>query len=235
MTAGGGAAPRQMAFDLPAVPAHDRANFFVTPANAAALAAIEGWAGWPAGRLLLTGPAGSGKTHLAHVWALSAGAPIVPAAALRAGDVPQLAAGGRVAVEDADAAAGQPAAEAALFHLHNHLAEVGGGLLLTARRPAAEWPLALPDLASRMQALPVARLERPDDALLAAVLVKLFADRGVAVKPSLIGWLLRRMERSLAAAGALVAALDARALAEGRPVSRALAAEVLDSLAGGGA
>lgn len=226
---------RQLAFDLPAVPARDRANFFVAPSNAAALAAVEGWAAWPGGRLLLAGPEGAGKTHLVHVWAAAAGARIACARGLTVAGVPALAAAGRVAVEDADAAAGLAEAERALFHLHNLLAETGGHLLVTARTPAADWPLELPDLASRMQAMPLARLERPDDALLGAVLVKLFADRGIAVSPALIGFLLRRMGRSLAAAQRLVAALDARALAEGRAVTRALAAEVLDSLGDGGA
>lgn len=226
---------RQLAFDLPAAPARDRANFFVAPSNAVALAAVEGWAGWPGRRLLLVGPEGAGKTHLAHVWAEASGARILPAAALTVAAVPEVAAAGRVAVEDADAAAGLAGAETALFHLHNLLAETGGHLMLTARSPAAGWPVALPDLASRMQALPVVRLEQPDDGLLAAVLVKLFADRGLGVQPALIGWLVRRMERSLAFAQRLVAALDARALAEGRAVSRQMAAEVLDSLAGPGA
>ncbi|HMS96681.1 MAG TPA: chromosomal replication initiator DnaA, partial [Tabrizicola sp.] len=114
----------------------------------------------------------------------------------------------------------------ALFHLHN-LAISGGSLLLTARTPPRDWGLSLPDLISRMQATPIVQLEAPDDSLLSAVLVKLFADRQVAVAPNLIPYLVSRMPRSIGAARGLVAALDARALAAGRPITRALAGEVL--------
>jgi chromosomal replication initiation ATPase DnaA len=228
----------QIAFDLPPRAALGREDFFVTPANARALAAIDGWRGWPGGKLALIGPAGSGKTHLAHVWADDAGAAILPAAALPGADVDALARRGAVAVEDADTLPRTEAAERALLHLHNHLLAAGGRLLLTAARPPARWPVALPDLASRMQATPTAPLEPPDDALLSAVLVKLFADRQVIVGPHVIPYLVARMERSLAGAGALVAALDRRALARARAVTRALAAEYLDGpeapQAGGG-
>lgn len=219
--------PRQLAFDLPLPAAMGRNDFFVAPANAAALAAVDGWAGWPDGRLLLVGPAGSGKTHLAHLWAAEAGARLVPGATLAAADLLALAAAGRVAVDDADAVAGRPAGERALLHLHNMLAEAGGRLLLTAGRPAPVWGVALADLSSRMEAAPLARIEPPGDALLAAVLVKHFADRQLAVAPGLVAYLVARMERSLGAARALVAALDARALAEGGAVTVALARELL--------
>jgi len=204
-----------------------RADFVVSPANAAALAAVEGWAGWPEGKLLLAGPEGSGKTHLAHVWAAAAGGIVLPAAALTGAVLPALAEAGRVAVDDADALAGDRAGERALLHLHNMLAEAGGRLLLTARRPAPAWGVRLPDLASRAEAAALARLERPDDRLLEGVLVKLFADRQLPASPELVAYLTARMERSLAAARALVAALDARALAEGGAVTVRLAGRVL--------
>ncbi|NGM45373.1 chromosomal replication initiator DnaA [Rhodobacter sp. SGA-6-6] len=218
---------RQLVFDLPAKDGMTRAEFFVSPANALALAALDGWKGWPGGKMLLLGPTGAGKTHLAQIWATETGATVVAAADLAALDLPALAAAGRVAVEDAAAVAGDAQAEAALFHLHNLLAEARGALLLTAAAPPRDWGLTLPDLLSRMQAAPVTRLEAPDDALLSAVLVKLFADRQLAVAPNLIPYLLARMPRSIGAARALVAALDAAALAEGRPVTRALAAGLL--------
>jgi chromosomal replication initiation ATPase DnaA len=214
----------QLAFDLPARAAFARADFFATPANAAALAAIDGWQGWPSGRMLLTGPAGAGKTHLAHIWAAEAGAETLAAADLARADLPALADKRAVVIEDAETL--PDAAQVALFHLHNML-QGGGHLLITAAAPPRDWPLTLPDLASRMQAMPVARLETPDDALLSAVLVKLFADRQIAVQANLIGYLALRMDRSLHAARQLVAALDAHALALGRPITRALAAEVL--------
>ena len=222
--------PRQMAFDLPARETFRREDFFASPANAAAVAALAGWRDWPGGKVVLVGPSGSGKTHLAHLWAAETGAGICAAAGLAGADLPALAETRAMVVEDAEAIAGQPEAETALFHLHNLLA-AEGRLLVTADAPPRDWGLRLPDLLSRMQAAPLTRLDPPDDALLAAVLVKLFADRQIAVPPNLIPFLLGRMERSIAAARALVALLDARALALGRPVTRALAAEVLDSSA----
>jgi len=219
---------RQLAFDLPAREAWRREDFFPSPANAAALAAVDDWRNWPGGKLVLTGPKGSGKTHLARLWAAEAGAALLPAADLTTADLPALSAHGAVAVEDAETAAGNPQAEAAFFHLHN-LVTQSGHLLVTASLPPRDWGLALPDLASRLQAAALARIEAPDDALLSAVLIKLFADRQITVPPALIPYLVARMERSIDAARAIVAALDARALAEGRPITRQLAADLLGS------
>ncbi|MDR7125781.1 chromosomal replication initiator DnaA [Pseudotabrizicola sp. 4114] len=218
---------RQLAFDLPVQAAYRREDFFTSPANAHALAAVEGWRGWPGGKMLLVGPPGAGKTHLAHLWAATAGAVIVAGADLAGADLLVLAETGAVAVEDADAVAGRPEAETALFHLHN-LVLPRGSLLLTARGPARDWGLRLPDLKSRVEAASVARLEPPDDALLSAVLAKLFADRQTVVPPALIPWLVARMERSIDAARELVAAMDARALAQGKPITRATAQGLLD-------
>jgi len=225
----------QLAFRLPARPALGRGDFFVSPANAAAVAVVSDDATWPRGKLALTGPEGAGKTHLAQVWATETGARIVAAADLPAADLPGLAAATRVAVEDADRAAETAAAEQALFHLHNLLLEGGGRLLLTGRTPPAHWPVALPDLKSRLAATATAALDAPDDALLAAVLVKLFADRQIAVAPPLVGYLVARIDRSFAAAHAIVDRLDRAALAEGRPVTRTLAARLLDNTSAPGA
>lgn len=219
---------RQLAFDLPAAEGYAAEDFFISPSNALAHAAVADWRNWPSGKLVLVGPAGAGKTHLVHLWAGLSGAVILSAADLAGADLPALAATGAVAVDDAEAVAGDPAAEAALFHLHNLLAGEGA-LLVTAATPPRDWHLTLPDLASRLQAAPVARIAPADDALLSAVLVKLFADRQIAVAPNLIPYLVTRMDRSLAAARRVVAALDARALAEGRAISRNTAAAVLDS------
>lgn len=217
---------RQLTFDLPARTAWRREDFFVSPANAAALAALDDWRNWPGGKMVLTGPKGSGKTHLAKLWAAETGAAVLPAAALAGADLPALSAHGAVAVEDAEAVAGDGAGEAAFFHLHN-LVTQSGHLLVTAATPPRDWRLALPDLASRLQAAGLARIEAPDDALLSAVLIKLFSDRQVAVPPAVIPYMVQRMERSIDAARDLVARLDARSLAEGRPITRALAAEVM--------
>lgn len=218
---------RQLAFDLPAQTTWRREDFFVSPGNALALATLDDWHGWPRGKMLLIGPEGAGKTHLAHIWAEGAGATMLAASALTDADIPGLATTA-VCLEDAETVAGQPEAEEALFHLHNLLAERNLPLLLTAAQPPRDWGLCLPDLASRLQATALVRLDAPDDGLLSAVLIKLFADRQIAVPPSLIPYLVSRMDRSFQSARELVAALDAHALAKGRPITRQLAAEVLD-------
>lgn len=219
---------RQLAFDLPAQETWSREDFFVSPSNAVALNTLDGWRDWPLRKLVLVGPAGAGKTHLTHLWADQAAARVLQARDLEGCDLAGFGPADAVAVEDADDIAGQAAAEEALFHLHN-IVMTNGHLLVTARRPVRDWGLGLPDLKSRLEAANMTRLDAPDDALLSAVLVKLFADRQVSVPTNLIPWLVVRMERSLAAARAVVAALDARALAEGKPISRAMAAALLDS------
>jgi chromosomal replication initiation ATPase DnaA len=219
--------PEQLALPLPHREARGRDAFFVSPANALAVAQVERWRDWPEGKLLLLGPEGAGKTHLAHVWADLAGARVIDARSLSRADLPTLAETGPLAVDDADRIAGDAAAEAALLHLHNLMLVRGGGLLFAARAPARDWGLRLADLTSRIEATATARLAAPDDALLAAVLLKLFADRQIAPPPRLIDYCLKRMDRSFAAAQALVADLDARALATGRPIGVALAAGIL--------
>lgn len=220
---------RQLPLDLPHRAALGRDDFFVAPPNALAVAMVDGWADWPQGKLVLIGPEGAGKTHLAHVWAARSGAPVIDAAALAGADIPTLAEGGAVAVEDADRIAGDRVAETALFHLHNMVLAEGGGLLVTARRAPRDWSLALPDLQSRLLAAQVARLEPPDDQLLAAVLVKLFADRQLAVSPRLIPYLVGRIERSFAAARRIVERLDNEGLARGREIGVNLAGQLLDN------
>lgn len=222
---------RQLILDLPVRSARGRDDFFVAPANALALATLDAPESWPSGRMLLIGPEGAGKSHLAAIWAESqGGAPIVAAATLTDEAAPSLVRAGACVVEDAQRVAASPVAQAALFHLHNLMQAEGGRLLLTAAAPPRDWGLTLADLASRMEATASVRITPPDDALLSAVLVKLFADRQTKVPHSLIPWLVTRMDRSLGTARRLVAALDARAVAEGRPVTRTMAAEVLDSL-----
>lgn len=219
--------PRQLSFDLPARPALGRDDFFVSPANAEALAAVEGWRDWPGGKLVLAGPEGAGKSHLAHVWAALSGARIAAARDLARADIPRLAER-PVAVEDADRIAGDRDAEQALFHLHNLALAEGQALLVTGRDAPGRWGLSLPDLESRLLAARTVRLGPPDDALLAALLAKLFADRQLSPSPDTITYLTRRIDRSFAAAAAVVERLDRAALAGRRPVTRALAAEVLD-------
>jgi chromosomal replication initiation ATPase DnaA len=218
------ALPRQLSLALGHRESFDRADFLGGQGNETALALIDRWTEWPARALALFGPEGSGKSHLAAIWAKAAGARVIAGRALDAASVPQALATGALAVEDADRG---PIDEAALFHLLNLAREQSAYVLITARLPPAGWPIRLPDLASRLRALPVVALDPPDDALLAAVLVKLFADRQLAVDERLIEFLAHRIERSFAAAQAAVAELDSEALRLKRPVNRALAAEIL--------
>lgn len=220
----------QLTFDLPVRCALGREDFFVSGANRAAVATISSWQDWPEGKLVLSGPKGAGKTHLVHVWAAQANAQVVAAKDLHSDVVADLVAiSPRIAVEDADQIAGQQAHEKALFHLHNLALAEGGRVLLTGQTPPATWPLDLADLKSRLLGAGLAQLSAPDDPLIAAVLVKLFSDRQLEVSPDVIRYLVRHMERSFDAAGAVVAALDALALSEGRAISRNLAARVLDN------
>lgn len=214
--------------DHPRRPGLSRDDFVIAPCNAVALAMLDGWQGWPRGKLVLTGPAGSGKTHLAHIWAGETGAQIVSADALHDADIPALASG-PLAVEDADHIA-TPAGEEALFHLHNLMQVEGHPLLLTGARAIAGWPLRLPDLRSRLQQAQSAVLEPPDDALLSMLLVKFFSERQLHVSPQVIDYLIRRMDRSHDGARTIVAALDAASLAERRAITMRLASQVLDSL-----
>jgi chromosomal replication initiation ATPase DnaA len=221
--------PRQLTFDLPSRPALGRDDFFVSPANTLAVAMIDGWESWPERKLALVGAAGSGKTHLAHVWSAESSGSVLSAKGLCGQDIAGLAAGGaRVAVEDVHQIAGEIAEEQALFHLHNLLLAEGGALLLTSTTPPNRWSLSLPDLASRMQGTNVAHLTLPDDELLKAVLMKLFADRQLAVAPPVLDYLVTRMERSFGGAQNVVRRLDQAALVQRRPITRAMVAAILD-------
>lgn len=221
---------QQMTFDLPVKTALGRADFFVSAANALAVEMLENWPNWPANKLALIGPKGSGKTHLTHVWATDNQATVLGARDVVNADIPALASA-PIAIEDIRDIATDLASQEALFHLHNLTQETGTPLLLTADLAPNHWGLSLPDLQSRMCATSITTLPAPDDALLSAVLVKLFSDRQIDVQPKLIAYLTQRMERSFDAAGALVGALDQTALREGRPITQKLAARVLDNWA----
>lgn len=222
--------PEQLVLDLPVRPAMGRGDFFVSGSNAAAVAQVEAWQDWPHDKLVLTGPEGAGKTHLAQVWAAQAGAEVLAAADLVETDLPRLADAAAIAVEDADAVAGDRAAETRLFHLHNALANRGAPLLLTAREAPARWGLGLPDLESRMRQSGLARLDPPDDALLAALILKIAHDRALRLTPGIVAHVVPRIERAFAAAQAFVERLDARALSAKRPPRLADAKAVLAEL-----
>ncbi|MEM1314037.1 MAG: chromosomal replication initiator DnaA [Pseudomonadota bacterium] len=195
------------------------------PSNAIALAELERWRAWPGGRLALIGPAASGKSTMAAAWAREVGAAALPAEALEGADLAALAETGAV-VEDADRRL-SPEGEVALFHLHERCAAAARPLLLTARTPPARWAVGLKDLATRLGAWPLARIEPPEDALLEALAARLLAARGLRAEPGLPRYLVRRLDRSHAALRDAVAALDAAALARRARVTIALAAEVL--------
>jgi DnaA regulatory inactivator Hda len=213
----------QLTFDFPHRPAFGASDFLVAPSNEAAVAWLDRWPDWPAPTLILSGPPGSGKTHLAHVFEARSGATPLAAEALTIAAVPELLGVGRVAVlDDADRAAEQP-----LLHLVNLVAERQGQLLLTAAAPPARWGITLADLRSRLLAAPQTTVEPPDDGLLAAVFVKLFADRQLAVGEEVVTFLISRMERSLAAARDIVARLDQASLQQQRRVTVPLVRTVL--------
>ncbi len=219
--------PEQLSFNLPVRQALGREDFFISPSNATAVATIEAWKDWPSHKLLLVGPPGSGKTHLAHVWASQSGANFIDATELSELDIDKYATQ-NAAVDDASKVAGNERAENALFHLHNLLLSDGHSLLLTADSEATFWALDLPDLASRMQGTHTAILNDPDDSLLQAVLMKLMADRQLMPTPNTIPYLARRIDRSFASARDIVARLDQAALSQGRKITRDLARKLLD-------
>ena len=219
----------QLSFDLPARAALERDDFFISPSNALAVALIDAPQSWSNGKLLLIGPEGAGKTHLAHVWAAQCGAQIISAADLKESAVPDLLRT-PVVVEDVDGIAGDRALETVLFHLHNLASAENQPLLMSARRAPQRWPLALPDLASRLQAIQIAQLDPPDDTLLSAVLMKLFADRQLMPAPDVIPFLALRIDRSFAAAQNTVSALDKAGLDAKRPLTRAFVSSMLDKI-----
>jgi chromosomal replication initiation ATPase DnaA len=215
--------PRQLAFALNHSESFAREEFLTGPSNAAAINLIEQWPDWPDRTLLLLGPEGAGKSHLAAIWAQTSGARLVAARALDNVSLPGMLATGALVVEDLSAGRYD---ERALFHLLNLVREEAGSLLITARLPPAAAPIALNDLASRVRSLPVVNLAAPDDVLLRAVIVKLFADRQLAVEESLVAYLVTRIERTFAAARMAVERLDREALRRKRPVTRVLAGEL---------
>ena len=216
--------PRQLALALHHAESFAREDFLSGPSNAAALALIDCWPQWPNRAIVLTGPEGSGKSHLAAIWSDAAGARLVAARALDQAKVPATLATGALVIEDVAAGAFD---ERALFHVLNLAREQDAFMLLTARMPPAAWKVTIRDLDSRLKALPIVSLAPPDDTLLRAVLVKLFADRQIAVEEALISYVATHIERSFAAARAVVGRLDGEAMRRKRALTRALAAELL--------
>ena len=213
---------RQSTFEWGVRPALGREDFLVAPCNEAVVSWLDRWPDWPGPALVVHGPPGSGKSHLAEVWCRRSGAEIVPAARLSA-----------VGPDDGSALAlvidglDGPIDERSLLHIYNAIAERGGHLLFTSQTPPARWPLALPDLASRLRLAPAAALGLPGDALLGALMLKLFADRQITVAPEVPAYVVPRIERTFEAVARLVERLDRAALAEGRAVTVPLVRTVL--------
>jgi chromosomal replication initiation ATPase DnaA len=216
--------PRQLAFALPHAESLTRDNFLEGPANEAGLALIDSWPDWPNRVMLLVGPEGSGKSHLAAIWAEQAGARSTAAHALNAAAVPGALATGALVVEDLRP---QDFDERAMFHLLNLAREDEASVLITARLPPIAFEVELRDLRSRLRAIPVVSLLPPDDRLFRGLIVKFCADRQMSIDETVVSYLTTRLERSYAAVRQAIDLLDAEALRLGRPVTRALAAELL--------
>jgi len=227
---GEGSVANQLTFDLTLPPpTYAREDFVVAEGNREALAWLDRWPDWPAPALALSGPAGSGKTHLARIWAMRTKARLVEGSELEGKTVPDLAAmsasSAAIVIDHAERAP-----ERALFHLYNLMRERRGYLLLISEAPPAHWHITLPDLASRLRAAPAVAVAPPDDELLGSIILKQLSDRQLHAGAGVVHYLVSRMERSGEAARRVVAALDRRALAERREIDRRLAADVLEEL-----
>lgn len=222
-----GGPTRQMVFDLPHRTAHGRDDFLVTPSNAAAVAMIDVFPDWPSYAVVLLGAPGSGKSHLLEVWRQVSNARLIGSSDI--GDLApnMLLSTGALAIDNAP---GEALDERGLFHLFNLARQTESHILIASESHPVNWPVKLPDLVSRLKALPVAELKPPDDTLLRGVLVKLFSDRQLAVEEPVVSYLMMRMPRALDAAGALVSAIDQLALEEKSPVTRPLVARVLQRM-----
>lgn len=216
---------RQLVFELGHRPASGREDFLVAPSNEAAVALIDAWPDWPDRIVALSGPSGSGKTHLAEVWRMASGAASLRPDMLASADIPGLVAQRAIILEDLENLTSE--GERALFHLINLVRAEEAFLLITSRVALARLPLALPDLTSRLKAVPQIELGPPDDVLLAGILVKLFDDRQLRVTPAVVSYLASRIERSVKAAREAVAELDIASLSGKRPITVPLAAEIL--------
>ena len=219
--------PRQLILDWPHQPSFAREDFLPAASNREALSSVDRWPNWPSRMLLLVGPEGSGKSHLAALWATAATAETIHGESL--GDErTEIPIRGALLVEDADRAG---EAEERLFHLINAALQIEAWVMLTGRTGPDAWGLKIPDLLSRLRLAPIVRLGPPDRELTETVLFKLFSDRQLQVEPRVIAYIATRMERSLGAARQIVAMLDRQALEKGRRVTRAMAAEVMREIA----
>lgn len=220
--------PQQLVFDLPHLDAFEAEDFLISRCNEAAVNLINQWPDWPGHAVVLSGPAGSGKSHLVSVWRQRSSADAISMLDVTPAAIERFQQSGKLAIEDV-AEGYAPDTERLIFHLLNQARESKGQILLTCRQPPGELGISLPDLRSRLRALPVAEIQPIDDALLAGLLIKLFSDRQLGIDPGVIKYLTRHMERSAQAARSIVERIDRLALATHRKVTRTLAAEALAS------
>ena len=216
--------------ELPHRPAMGRDDFLIADSNRAAVDMIDNWPDWPAPILFLVGPEGSGKSHLAAIWQSAAEANQAICSQLTVETVPEMMRSGALLLEDC---VGPQRNERALFHLFNYVREQSGHVLVVTEKLPAYWNVDLPDLRSRLRAAPVITVDEPDDALLRAVLAKLFQDRQIAVDESVLGYMIVRMERSLRAARILVEEIDRQALAAKSAVTRTFVARLMSGMKSG--
>ena len=219
----------QLTFDLPTRPALERGDFFIAKSNALALAMIEDCENWPQNKHLLVGPKGSGKTHLANVWANQRGARVIASRDITDQAVEEYAAQDLV-IDDVPSLLGEQSREATLFHIHNLCLANSNALLMTGTGDVSTWNCVLPDLASRLNGTRTARLDPPDDILFQALLAKLFADRQLFPPPDVFPYLLLRLERSYDAAQMAVNHIDRAALSRKRAITRSFVASIIDDL-----
>jgi chromosomal replication initiation ATPase DnaA len=217
---------RQLPLDLGHSTGYSRDDLVVSEANRQAVALIDRWPDWPATVVVLAGPAGSGKSHLASIWREGTGAAVVDPERIET-HAAALEAGRPALIDDADRSGLD---EQGLFHLINAARAAGTHVLLTARRFPAAWGVRLPDLMSRLRAAATVEIHEPDDLLLAGVITKLFADRQIEVDPNVVQFLVRRIERSLATAIRIVDRLDRAALEQKTRITRSLAADTIDAI-----
>ena len=218
---------QQLILDLPHRQALGREDFLVTSTNKEAVALIDQWPNWPGHAAIIVGPAGSGKSHLVEVWRQASGANLVHRLAFE--DVPDAINNGALAIEDLHNT-NTNIDERAIFHAINLAKQQNAKILFTSRMRPATQNFTIPDLASRLNAMPIVNILAPDDALLRGVLVKLFTDRQINVDEALISYLLLRMPRSLEAARTLVAETDRLAFEQKAEITKHFVAKVLNTM-----
>lgn len=220
-------ASQQLTLDLSYRPAIGREDFLVSPSNQEAVAWIDQFPDWPFPTTILCGPTGSGKSHLLAVWRQMANAKDLDGPSLSVSDLDTVLGSALAASVDRSDAMKEPDC---LFHLVNMMREREGHLLIAAREAPARWTIGTPDMRSRLAAAPLYTLADPDDDLIRAVLIKLFADRGLVPSASVINFLIGRMPRTFDAARKIVAMMDRTALAQRKGATLSVARDALDTL-----